>query len=185
MVALGLGGPEAGHPAEDFAAVFTHARGSGLPATPHAGEGAGPESVWSALRELHASRIGHGVRAVEDSDLMLYLAETGVALEVCPTSNLQLGFYPSYDSHPLKQLVAAGCRVTINSDDPALFATGLSDEYRHAVEDCGLSVDQLEDAALNAVAASFLPDGEKADLHAAFEADYARLRAQHGMAPRP
>ncbi|MHA1109006.1 MAG: adenosine deaminase [Alphaproteobacteria bacterium] len=185
VVALGLGGPEAGHPAEDFAAVFTRARDLGLPATPHAGEGAGPESVWAALKDLHASRIGHGVRAVEDPDLLRYLAESGVALEVCPTSNLHLGLYPSYDARPLKQLVAGGCRVTINTDDPALFTTGLSDEYRHAVEDCGLSIDELEDAALNAVAVSFLPDGEKSSLHTEFQADYARLRAQHGISPRP
>ena len=114
---------------------------------------------------------------------MRVLAETGVALNVCPTSNLRLGLYPSHDAHPLKQLVAAGCRVTFNTDDPALFMTSLGDEYRHAVEDCGITVDELEDTALNAVAASFLPEREKAGLLAEFHTDYARLRALHGIAP--
>jgi adenosine deaminase len=181
VVALGLGGPEAGHPPERFETPFRRARNAGLPANPHAGETAGPASVWGALEALKAARIGHGVRAIEDPELLRYLAAHNVPLEICPTSNLCLSIYPSYAVHPLKRLVEAGCVVTINSDDPPLFGTTLSEEYFHAVEDCGLTLDQLEEAALNAVRVSYLPDGEKAAMLEEFTAEYARLRVRHGM----
>lgn len=179
VVALGLGGPEAGNPAEMFEEPFRQAREAGLFANPHAGENAGPASVWAALQVLKATRIGHGVRAVEDSALLEHLAERRVPLEVCPTSNLRLKLYPSYAEHPLKRLVEAGCVVTINTDDPPLFGTNLSTEYLHAVQDCGLSLDQLEQAALNAVRANYLPDVEKVVMLKEFEAEYARLRSKH------
>ncbi len=132
VVALGLGGPESEELPAMFEAVCRRARSAGLPVVPHAGEGAGPKSVWTALKQLGASRIGHGVRSVEDEALLHYLAAERIPLEVCLTSNLHLGIYPSYAAHPVKRLVAAGCAVTINSDDPALFGTSLSDEYFHA-----------------------------------------------------
>jgi len=181
VVALGLGGPEEGHPAEAFAGIFERARRAGVPANPHAGESEGAESVWGALRALRAARIGHGVRAVEDADLVRHLAERRVPLEVCPTSNLRLGVCPSYGKHPLKRLVEAGCLVTLNSDDPALFDTTLSDEYRHAVEDCGLTVRQLEHIALDAIRASYMPAPRKAAMLKEFEAEYARLRIAHDI----
>lgn len=180
-VALGLGGPEAGNPAEQFEEPFRWARDAGLFANPHAGENAGPPSVRAALEVLKATRIGHGVRAVEDSELLEQLVIRRVPLEVCPTSNLRLGVYASYAEHPLKQLVEAGCVVTINTDDPQLFGTTLNAEYLHTVQDCGLSLDQLEDAALNAVRASYLPDADKAVMLKEFGAEYGRLRTAHGL----
>jgi adenosine deaminase len=176
VVALGLGGPEAGHPPEKFQQVFDRARAAGVPANPHAGEAAGPESVWGALKALKAVRIGHGVRAIEDAALVKHLVERRIPLEVCPTSNLRLGIYPSYGEHPLKRLVEAGCVVTINSDDPVLFDTTLTDEYRHALQDCGLTLKQLEAAALNAVTRSYLPDDEKAAMLETCRTKWARLR---------
>jgi aminodeoxyfutalosine deaminase len=180
VVALGLGGREAGFPPEMFEAIFARALAAGLPANPHAGEGggegAGAESIWGALKRLKARRIGHGVQAVNDPDLLGYLSREQIPLEVCPTSNVKLGVYSSYAMHPLKRLVAAGCMVTINSDDPGLFETGLTEEYLRAVEDCGLTADELERAALNAVRASYLPGPEKASMLSAFESEYARLR---------
>lgn len=179
VVALGLGGFEVGYPPERFEVPFRLARERGLPGNPHAGETEGAASVWGAIRSLKARRIGHGVRAVEDPALVKYLAEQKIPLEVNPTSNLCLKVYPSYTEHPLKKLVEAGCIVTINSDDPPLFNTTLTDEYLHAVEDCGLTLEQLENAVLNAVRYSYLPEASKVGLVAAFEADFATLRRQH------
>ncbi|MBN1562974.1 MAG: adenosine deaminase [Anaerolineae bacterium] len=178
VVALGLGGPEIGFPPELFAEAFSVAKAKGLPGNPHAGETVGPASVWGSLRALNAVRIGHGVRAVEDPALVDYLVEHQIPLEVNPTSNLCLNVYSSYAEHSLRQLIEAGAMVTINSDDPALFNTTLNDEYIHAVLDCGLTLDQLEQTGLNAVRASYLPPDDKATLLASFEANYARLRAK-------
>lgn len=179
IVALGLGGPEVGFPPELFADAFQRAKRHGLHSNPHAGETVGPESVWGAIRALKAERLGHGVRSIEDPALVAYLAEHQIPLEVNPTSNICLGVYPSYQAHPLRRLLEAGVCVTVNSDDPALFCTTLNDEYLHAVQDCGLSLDQLRQVGLNAVRASYLPEPDKARLLATFEAEYARIMGQH------
>ncbi|RLC70626.1 MAG: adenosine deaminase, partial [Chloroflexi bacterium] len=134
VVALGLGGPEADFPPELFERSFERARQAGLPSVPHAGEIAGPESVWAALRLLHADRLGHGVRSVEDGALVEYLRERQTPLEVCPTSNVRLGVYPDYAAHPLRRLWDAGLLVTINSDDPPMFNADLNHEYEALVD---------------------------------------------------
>lgn len=181
VVAFGLGGFEVNYPPEDFTEAFQIARQNGLPANPHAGETVGPSSIWGAIRSLKAHRIGHGVRAIEDPALVEYLVEHQIPLEVNPTSNLCLNVFPSYQEHALKQLVEAGVIVTINSDDPPMFNTTLNDEYIHAVQDCGLSLEQLENAALNAIRVSYLPAERKAELLAEFEADYHRLRQEYQL----
>ncbi len=181
IVALGLGGMEVDFPPEMFTNAFAIARQNGLPGNPHAGETVGPSSIWGSLRSLQACRIGHGVRAIEDPELVQYLVDQQVPLEVNPTSNLCLGVYPSYESHALKQLVEAGVLVTINSDDPPMFNTTINDEYVHAVYDCGLTLEQLETAALNAVRVTYLPDADKATMLAAFESDYHRLRQKYSL----
>ncbi|GAB4394422.1 MAG: adenosine deaminase [Kiloniellaceae bacterium] len=178
VVALGLGGPEGEDLEPDIREAFARARAAGLPANPHAGEGAGPRSVWLALRELGALRIGHGVRAIEDAELLRHLAERQVTLEVCPSSNVLLQIFPSYADHPLKRLLAAGCRVTINSDDPALFGSDLCGEYAHAVADCGITLQQVKDSILTAVDSSHLPAAEKQGLRQDFEAEMARLERE-------
>jgi aminodeoxyfutalosine deaminase len=183
VVGLGLGGIEADHPPQKFRDLFRCAADAGLPACPHAGEFAGPASVRGALDALGAKRIGHGVRSVEDAELLRHLVENKITLEVCPTSNLALHVCPSYEAHPLRRLVEAGCRVTINTDDPALFGTNLNDEYRHAVEDCGLTLDQLETAALNAVRACHAPTEQKDAWLSSFRNEYACLR--EGFNPEP
>ena len=164
VVALGLGGPEAGHPAADFAALFRKARAAGLPANPHAGEGAGPQSVWQTLEALSPSRIGHGVRSIEDPALVEHLAQMGLHLEVCPTSNVALGVYRSFAAHPLKRLLAAGCKVSINSDDPVLFRTTLTQEYLRAVRHCGLDLADIRQSILAALQASYLTEPERSAL---------------------
>jgi aminodeoxyfutalosine deaminase len=132
IVGLGLGGAEAGRPPEPFAEAFALAREGGLASVPHAGEGAGAESVRGALEELHADRIRHGIRAVEDPGLVAELAGRGIVLDVCPLSNLRTGVVRSLEGHPLPQLVAAGVRCSISTDDPAMFDTDLTRDYEAA-----------------------------------------------------
>jgi aminodeoxyfutalosine deaminase len=132
VVGIGLGGPEEGHPPEPYAEAFALAREGGLASVPHAGEGVGAESVRGALEELGADRIRHGVRAVEDPGLVRELADRGTVLDVCPISNLRLGVVRSLEEHPLPQLVAAGIRCSISTDDPAIFDTDLTRDYEAA-----------------------------------------------------
>ena len=178
VTGFGLGGTEAGHPPEWFVDAFATARDSALHSVPHAGEVAGPESVWAAIRLLKAERIGHGVRSVEDPALVAYLREQQIPLEVCPTSNLCLGVYPSYEAHPVRWLWDEGLYVTVNSDDPPMFNTDLVGEYEALAEHLAFTAEELERLSLNALRASFLPDGEKAEMEADFVAEFARLRAQ-------
>jgi len=177
VVGLGLGGSENLFPPELFAAAFARAHAAGLYAYPHAGELAGPASIWGALRALHADRIGHGVRAIEDPALLAYLREHQITLDICPTSNIRLHVYPSYEAHPLRRLYEAGVPVTINTDDPPLFNTDLIHEYELAAHVFGFSARELMALSLNAVRASFLPPAEKARLAQEFEAQWARLPA--------
>jgi adenosine deaminase len=177
VVALGLGGAEVGHPPEVFAPWFARARAAGLHCIPHAGETAGPESVWGAIRALGAERVGHGVRSIEDPALVEYLREHDIALEVCPTSNLRLKVYPDYAAHPLRRLYKAGVPVTINADDPPFFNTTLNDEVELLATAFGLSLDEIDAILLNGVRYSFLPAERKAALEAEFMAELARLRA--------
>src|SRR5260370_19606142 len=130
VVALGLGGGEVGQPPEQFAGWFEKARGAGLHSVPHAGETAGPASVWGALRALSAERIGHSERAIEDAALVAHLPEHPVPLKLCPTSNVRVGGYANYAEHPLPRLHAPGVPVTINSDNPPLSNTTLNEEVK-------------------------------------------------------
>jgi aminodeoxyfutalosine deaminase len=177
-VALGLGGPEVGHPPEGYTEAFDFARDAGLHSVPHAGETVGPASVWGALRALHAERIGHGVRSVEDPALVDYLREHQVPLEVCPTSNLCLGVYPSYEAHPIRRFWDDGLYVTVNSDDPPFFNTDLVHEYTVLTDRLGFTADDLEQLSLNALRASFLPADEKARREREFKTEFARLCAR-------
>ncbi|HEX3468747.1 MAG TPA: adenosine deaminase [Candidatus Elarobacter sp.] len=167
VLGIGLGGDEARFPPEQFERAYAIARDGGLHAVAHAGEAAGPASVRAAVEVLHAERIGHGVRAVEDPATVELLAERGIALEICPTSNRLTGAAPAGAVHPLGALDAAGCVVTIDADDPALFGTTLLDEYRYVAETFG--EDALVRFARNAIDASFAIPEAKARLHARFE----------------
>jgi aminodeoxyfutalosine deaminase len=161
VIALGLGGPEAGHSAIGFSDCFLQARSLGLPANPHAGEGMGPPSVWETIEHLKPSRLGHGVRSVEDPALLEYLARHALPLEVCLTSNIKLGIYNSYAEHPVKRLAEAGCKITLNSDDPVLFQTTLSREYLHAIRDCGLDLPFVKQSILDSLSFSYLDKDRK------------------------
>lgn len=178
VVALGLGGSEADYPGEWYERAFEKAREAGLPRVPHAGETAGPESVWTALKVLRADRIGHGVRSVEDPELVNYLAQHKVPLELCPTSNLRLGVYPDYANHPLRQLWDSGLMVTVNSDDPPLFGTDLNHEYTVLVEHFGFGAAELEQISLKALQASFLPESDKLEMAAGFRKRFVALHQE-------
>jgi aminodeoxyfutalosine deaminase len=138
VVAVGLGGLEAEFPPEPYEPAFALAESLGLGSVPHAGEVAGPASVRGALEALGADRLRHGIRSVEDSGLVAELADRGTVLDVCPLSNLRTGAVPSLEEHPLPQLVAAGVRCSIATDDPAMFDTDLSRDYEAAAS-LGLS----------------------------------------------
>jgi len=139
----------------------------------------GPASIWGALRALGAERIGHGVRAVEDPDLVSYLAESHIPLEICPASNVCLGTYATLTDHPLRQLYERGVTITINSDDPPLFNTSLNDEVLSLSDPFGFDTSTIEDILLNAVRQSFLPVTRKQALESAFRSEMTQLRASH------
>ncbi len=178
VVALGLGGLETGFPPELFVDSFQRAEARGLHRAPHAGEIAGPNSVWSAIQLLHAERIEHGVRSIEDPALIEYLRSKAIPLDVCPTSNICLNVYPNYASHPLRQLWDAGLTITIGSDDPPMFGTDLNHEYQVLVKDYNFTQPELERISLNAIHASFLPTSEKQQLEQEFIAEFNRLSAK-------
>jgi adenosine deaminase len=154
VVGFSLAGDEAGYPPEPFLDAYRIAADAGLGCTVHAGEWAGPDSVRGAL-ELPVSRIAHGVRAIEDPALVEELARRQVTLEVCPTSNVILGVFPSYDEHPFPVLRAAGIPLTLGSDDPPYFGASVAGEYAIAHERFGLSEDELVGVTRTAIEASF------------------------------
>lgn len=164
VIALGLSGPEEAAPTEKFVATFDEAERLNIVRTIHAGESGGPESIKDALHLLHANRIGHGVRAIEDPDLVAYLATHRIPLEICPTSNIVLGIYPDFKHHPLRKLWDAGVCITVNDDDPALFNTSMTKEYQLLVDHFCFNQSMLEQLNLNAIEASFLPEEEKQSL---------------------
>jgi adenosine deaminase len=153
--AIDIGGDEAGFPAESFVDVYRVAREGGLQLTAHAGEASGPESVWAAVELLGVKRIGHGIRAIEDPRLVEFLRDAGVTLEVCPTSNVRTGIVPDFQHHPLRRLYDAGVRVTLNSDDPAMFQTSVAGEYEVAAREFGFTEAELRQLTANAIEAGF------------------------------
>jgi adenosine deaminase len=161
VVSFGLANDETDWPPEPFAAAFAIARDAGLISAPHAGELAGPASVIGALDALGADRIEHGVRAIEDPELVRRIADSGVCLDVCPTSNLMLAVYPSIEAHPLPALLAAGVRCSINADDPLLFGPGLLEEYELCRTVLGLDDTDLAGVARSSIESSGAPDDLK------------------------
>jgi adenosine deaminase len=161
ITALDIAGDEAAWPAELFEAHFRRARQLGWAITAHAGEAAGPESIWTAIDRLGATRIGHGLRAIEDPALMNTLAEREIGIEISLTSNVQTSSVPSYADHPVKRYVTRGMKVTLNTDDPAVSRITLPDEYRIAAPAAGLSASQIRQAQRNGLDAAFISEATR------------------------
>jgi adenosine deaminase len=170
IIGLDLAGDEVKFPAQPFSPIFEKAKAHELGITIHAGEWASANGIHEAITELYADRIGHGVRAVENSEILRLVRDSRVALEVCLTSNLQSGVVQSMNHHPLLDLLDLGACVTLNTDDPSVSDLTLTDEYQVAVEVFGLNYAALRRVVLNAAEAAFLPQTERQRLVAQYEA---------------
>lgn len=166
ITALDLAGDELGFPGHLFLNHFTRARDAGWRITVHAGEAAGPESIWQAIRDLGAERIGHGVKAIQDPALMDFLAEKRIGIESCLTSNIQTSTVPSLAQHPLKTFLEHGVLASINTDDPAVQGIDIQHEYHTAAPAAGLSPEQIRQAQINGLEMAFLSAAEKQALTA-------------------
>ena len=164
IVGMDLAGNEAEFSAKPFAPIFAEARQAGLHITIHAGEWAGPENVREAIVQAGAERIGHGVRVMEDENVVALARERGTTFEVCPTSNYQSGVVPALSVHPLPRMLQADLNVTINTDDPSVSRIDLTHECKLVCEDLGVPMNILKRSILAAAKASFLPDGEREQL---------------------
>ncbi|HET9743466.1 MAG TPA: adenosine deaminase [Terriglobales bacterium] len=169
VVGIGIGGDERRGPAEPFRDLYRNAAENGLRLTAHAGESTGPESIWAALN-IGAERIGHGLSAIDDPELIEVLAERQIPVEVCLSSNLLTGCLKRIEDHPVRRLFDAGVMITLNTDDPAMFHTTLSREYELAQDLFGFSDDHLRELARNSIEASFLPATKKVTMLENFDA---------------
>lgn len=154
VIGIGLGGNEVGAPPEPFGYVFQKAKQMGMRSIPHAGETGGADSVWGAIKELQADRICHGVRSIEDMNVVKELIEREIPLDICPTSNIRLGIYPTMRQHPFSELDRSGVNVTINSDDPYIIGSSLCDEYISVAREFGYKINDLVRFARNSIQAS-------------------------------
>jgi len=171
VIGIGIGGAEHDFPPEPFGPVYERARALGFRTTAHAGEAAGAESVWGAVRVLRAERIGHGTRAEEDPALIGCLAERQIPLEMCPLSNVRTGVVPSLAQHPIRRYVEAGLLITVNTDDPKMFGNCLAGEYAGLESVLGLARETVHEVILNGIRGSWLPDARKAEMLQAFAED--------------
>ncbi|MFQ5878437.1 MAG: adenosine deaminase, partial [Acidobacteriota bacterium] len=178
VIGVGVGGDERSVPASDLAPAFEEARRLGLRTTAHAGEFDGPRSVWEALDRLGVERIGHGIRASEDPELVRRLARHATPLECCPTSNLRTGVVRAWSEHPLPALLRSGVAVTVNSDDPALFGTSLCGEWMVLRTRLGLEPEQVLEVGVRTARATFLPEDDRSALVAEMIRAGRRLREE-------
>jgi adenosine deaminase len=180
VIGVGMGGSEQRFPPEPFEAVYERARTLGLRTTAHAGEVAGPESVWGALRTLRVERIDHGTRAVEDPTLLAALAERRIPVTSCPGSNVATGAVPSLEAHPIRRFVDAGLLVSVATDDPAMFGLTMAGELESLVETFGFTRAEIRALILNAVESTWLPEAPKAALRARVASDPGWGEGAHG-----
>jgi adenosine deaminase len=156
VIGFGIGGDEVAAPAKMFTEIFREGRGLGLHCLAHAGEAAGPESIRDAVELLGAERIGHGLTAIQDANVMALLRERRIPLEVCPSSNVSTGLIAKIEDHPMPKFLDAGLAVTLNSDDPAMFGTSLEAEFLRATHAFSLNGETLVQLCQNAIEGSFL-----------------------------
>jgi len=175
VIGIGLGGSEQKCPADPYAHVYKEARRRGFRLTAHAGEAVGPDSIWAALRKLRCERIGHGVRAKEDPKLISLLKEWQIPLEICVISNVKTKVCQSVESHPIKQYYEDGLMVTVNSDDPSMFNTSITQEYLVIAQKLNFTVNDIRQLTMNGIEASFMSEKEKEAMKAQFAREWHQL----------
>lgn len=172
VAGIGIGGDERKAGPEQFRDVYQHASNNGLRLTVHAGETVGPEGIWGALLELKPDRIGHGLHAIEDPELVQHMAEKQIPIEICITSNIKTGCCRALEEHPVRKLFDAGVPIVLNTDDPDMFHTDLGREYRIARDVFHFSDTELQELAKSSLRASFLPESRKRELLATVHGPY-------------
>jgi adenosine deaminase len=175
VIGIGIGGSEKEFPPELFRELYEQARKFGFRTTAHAGEAAGTESIWGALRVLRVDRIGHATKAIEDPELLKYLAGHQIPLELCPLSNFRTRVIDSIESHPVKTYIEMGIPVSINTDDPKMFGNSLSDEYRNLQDVFGYSDDDITGIILNSINTLWLDENDRTDMIREFRLELTRL----------
>lgn len=175
IVGVDLAGSESDFPGEEFAEIFLQAEQSGMRVTIHAGEWGGPEIIQLAINALHAERIGHGVRVMEDARVIDLAKERGITFEVCPTSNFQSGVVNILKDHPLPKMIESGLTCTLNTDDPGISRIDLSDEIQVAIDEMGFSLDGLKKLTQNAIQAAFIAEDKKLELSENVLAEFTKL----------
>jgi adenosine deaminase len=177
IVSVDLGGKEDGNPPRRFTEHYKRATELGLHRVAHAGEAAGPESIWDAIHNVDVERIGHGVTAQQDEDLVEFLLEKQIAIEMCPISNLRTGVVSSINEHPIREFFDKGLLVTVNSDDPSLFHTSMNKEYITLHRELNFSVDELYQISLNGLKTAFIDDGLRTELKRQFDEEYKKMES--------
>jgi adenosine deaminase len=175
IVSIDIGGSEEQFPPKPFLQVYQRAKEMGLHLVAHAGEAAGPESIWDAVNHLNVEHIGHGVTASRDPELIDYLLKRDIAIEMCPTSNLRTGVVASLRRHPIRTFFDKGIKVTVNTDDPSMFNTNMNNEYLQLHQQLNFTVSELFKLTLNALDSSFLPETRKMQIRESFTREYRRL----------
>jgi len=171
VIGVGIGGSEQAFPPEPFANIYERARDLGFYTSAHAGEAAGPESIWGAIRTLKVDRIGHGTRAIEDRELVEYLAKEQIPVELNPISNVRTGVIDSIEAHPVKAYWDAGIPISINTDDPKMFGNSLVDEYEALQRHHNFTADEIRDVILMGIETSWLDYEEREYIKRSFESE--------------
>jgi adenosine deaminase len=176
IVSVDIGGNEPLFPPKPFTEAYNRAREMGLHLVAHAGEAAGPQSIWDALQFLEVERIGHGVTSREDPKLIKYLNEKQIGIEMSPVSNLRTGVVKSIKEHPIREFYDKGLLVTVNSDDPSLFHTDLNNEFIQIHRHLGFSLAELYQLSLNGIKTAFIDESAKEDMRESFSDEYSKIK---------
>jgi adenosine deaminase len=176
IVSIDIGGSEERFPPKPYAPVYHRAREMRLHLVAHAGEAAGPESIWEAVKYLNVEHIGHGVAASRDPELMNYLLKRDITIEMCPISNLKTRVVSSLKKHPIRTFLEKGLKATVSTDDPSMFNTDMNNEYLQLHQRLNFTIPELFRLSLNAVDSSFLPEKRKIEMRESFIKEFKRLQ---------
>jgi adenosine deaminase len=179
VIGIGIGGKEQGFPPNPYVDVYQEAKKRGFRLTAHAGEAAGAHSIWAAVEKLGVERIGHGLRAYEDPQLVSLLKERQIPLEMCVISNVKTGVCDAIESHPIKDYFQKGLLVTVNSDDPTMFNTSINQEYLALIQQLGFTLNELKQLSMNGLEASFLSNEDKKAMRVQFETEWQQLLSRY------